>query len=160
MFNTRQWRIKVKFPSTHTLYFNHCSNYHFRSIKGLQEWLYYLTYATQVRYASAFLNRQVFLNPLLQNTLPYDARQNCSNIHLIETSNFNGAPNLNCKYVNGQSFLTDRYSRDPTDVIFSGILDFDVNLGATFAFSVGMIIFNMFLYLVPLPTYIKAKFRE
>lgn len=131
-----------------------------RSIKGLQSWLFYITYATQVRYAAAFLNRQIFLSSILPDVLPYDSIQNCTTSRLIETSVFTATPNLNCKYATRAAFLTDRYSRDPTDVIFSGILDVDVNLGATFAFSLGMIIFNMFLYLIPLPTHVKAKFRE
>lgn len=81
-------------------------------------------------------------------------------MNLIETSNFNGLSNAYCRYSNGQSFLTERYARDSTDVIFSGILDFELNIGITFAFALGMIVFNMFLYLIPIPAFIKAKFRE
>ncbi|KAK4875928.1 hypothetical protein RN001_012350 [Aquatica leii] len=131
-----------------------------RSMKGLQDWLYYLTYATQIRYAAAFLSRQVFLNPDLHDALPFDAQRNCTNMNLIETSNLNGLTNTFCRYANGQSFLTERYARDNTDLIFSGILDSELNIGATFAFAAGMIIFNMFLYLLPLPAFVKAKFRE
>lgn len=71
-----------------------------------------------------------------------------------------GSPGF-CRYSSGQEFLVERYSRDKTDVIFSdGILDFDLNIGITFAFTVGIIIFNIFLYLLPLPAFVKAKFRE
>lgn len=133
----------------------------FRSIKGLQDWLYYLTYATQVRYASAFLNRQVFLYPSLQhNTLPYDLNQNCSNALHADAPKFYGLSNPYCRYANGQTFLTERYTRENTDVIFNGILDFEFNIGITFAFAVGAIIFNLFLYLLPLPAFTKSKFRE
>lgn len=66
-----------------------------------------------------------------------------------------------CRYSNGQEFLVERYSRDKTDIIFSdGILDFDMNIGITFAFALGMVVFNLFLYLIPLPAFVKAKFRE
>lgn len=128
-------------------------------MKSLQDWLYYLTYATQTRYAAAFLSKQIFLIPDLQTPLPYDFQHNCTSLNIIETSNFNGLGNSFCRYSSGQSFLIDRYARDSQDN-FSGILDFDFNIGVTFAFSVGMIIFNMFLYLLPLPAFIKAKFRE
>ncbi|KAG5881664.1 hypothetical protein JTB14_010235 [Gonioctena quinquepunctata] len=131
-----------------------------RSIKGLQDWLFYLTYATQPRYASAFLNRKVFTNPLLNQALPFNDQYNCTNMNLIETTILSGPSNPYCRYASGQAFLTERYSRDPTDVIFSGILDEDFNIGVTFAFAIGMIVFNLFLYLIPLPAYVKAKFRE
>ncbi|KAF5281614.1 hypothetical protein FQR65_LT02934 [Abscondita terminalis] len=131
-----------------------------RSMKGLQDWMYYLTYATQTRYAAAFLSRLVFLTPDLHDPLPFDAHRNCSNMNLIETSNLNGLTNPYCRYADGQSFLTERYARDNTELIFSGILDSELNIGATFAFAAGMMIFNMFLYLLPLPAFVKAKFRE
>ncbi|XP_017786631.1 PREDICTED: ATP-binding cassette sub-family G member 5 [Nicrophorus vespilloides] len=129
-----------------------------RSIKGLQDWLFYLTYATQARYAAVFLSRQVFLSPSMLETLSYDLKTNCTNMNSLEMANFNTNPY--CLYKNGQSFLADRYTRDNNDLIFSGILDFDMNLGMTFAFALGMIIFNLFLYLIPLPTFVKDKFRE
>ncbi|KAL3268131.1 hypothetical protein HHI36_007258 [Cryptolaemus montrouzieri] len=130
-----------------------------RSMKGLQDWLFYLTYATQARYASAFLHRQTFLNPILHEALPYNETKNCSNMNLLDASALS-ATDPYCRYPNGQAFLTERYSRDPTDVIFSGILDFDLNLGVTLAFALGMLIFNLFLYIIPLPAFVKAKFRE
>ncbi|KAK9871750.1 hypothetical protein WA026_014204 [Henosepilachna vigintioctopunctata] len=130
-----------------------------RSIKGLQDWLFYLTYATQTRYASAFLHRQIFVNPLLHDAPPYSSTRNCSNMNLIEPSSLSMS-NPFCRYSNGQAFLTERYSRDPTDVIFSGILDSDLNLGICFAFAIGMLVFNLFLYVIPLPAFVKAKFRE
>uniref|UniRef100_A0A1Y1MH93 ABC transporter domain-containing protein n=1 Tax=Photinus pyralis TaxID=7054 RepID=A0A1Y1MH93_PHOPY len=131
-----------------------------RSMKGLPEWLYYLTYATQTRYAAAFLSRQVFLAPELHDPLPYDAHRNCSSMGLIETSNVNGLTNAFCRYASGQAFLTERYARENTELIFSGILDVETNIGACFGFAFGIVIFNMFLYLIPLPAFVKAKFRE
>jgi ATP-binding cassette subfamily G (WHITE) protein 5 (sterolin 1) len=35
-----------------------------------------------------------------------------------------------------------------------------LNIGITFAFALGMVVFNLFLYLLPLPAFVKAKFRE
>ncbi|XP_066246097.1 ATP-binding cassette sub-family G member 5 [Euwallacea similis] len=131
-----------------------------RSIKGLQEWLFTVTFATQTRYAAAFLNRQVFLHGDLSRPLPFDDKHNCTSMNLIETSTANGFTNPYCRYASGQSFLSERYARDPGDNIFNGILDSDLNIGITFAFTLGMIVFNMFLYLIPLPSFVKAKFRE
>lgn len=86
---------------------------------------------------------------------------NCTNVNLIETSNFNGlSTNYYCRYANGQSYLLERYSRDDSPPIFTEILNSEMNLGITFAFTIGMIVFNKLLYLIPLPTYVKAKFRE
>lgn len=130
----------------------------FRSIKGLQDWLYYLTYATQTRYASAFLSRQVFSSPNLLGGLPYDSKINCTNMNLIET--FSAITDPYCKYANGNAFLTGRYSRETTDLIFHSILDIEKNLGITFAFTLGIITFNLFLYMIPMPAFLKAKFRE
>ncbi|KAJ8967156.1 hypothetical protein NQ317_000962 [Molorchus minor] len=129
-----------------------------RSIKGLHDWLFYLTYATQTRYAAAFLNRKVFTSPDLNQALPFSSRRNCSNVNLIETSS--GINDPYCRHVSGQSYLSERYSRDHRDVIFSGILEEDFNIGLTFAFALGMIVFNLFMYLLPLPASVKAKFRE
>ncbi|XP_048524073.1 ATP-binding cassette sub-family G member 5 isoform X1 [Dendroctonus ponderosae] len=67
-----------------------------RSIKGLQDWLFYLTYATQSRYAAAFLNRQVFLAGDLSKPLPFDQQHNCTNMNLIESSLLNGITNPYC----------------------------------------------------------------
>nr|XP_022912669.1 ATP-binding cassette sub-family G member 5 [Onthophagus taurus] len=129
-----------------------------RSIKGLQDWLYYLTYGTQVRYASAFLNKKIFLSPIIQGTLPYDSKINCTNINLIEMGNSLSDPY--CRYAFGESFLTERYTRTATDLIFNEILDEKMNIGITYAFAVGFIVFNLFLCLIPLPAFVKAKFRE
>ncbi|CAG9840597.1 unnamed protein product [Diabrotica balteata] len=130
-----------------------------RSMKGLPDWLYYASYGTQTRYAAAYLNRKVFTHLALNRALPFDLQHNCTQIS-FETSILNGANNAYCRYASGQAFLTERYSRDPTEVIFSGVLEEDFNIGLTCGFALGMIVFNLFLYLIPLPSFVKAKFRE
>lgn len=152
-----QWNSEVRATFLILLLFNGIRS---RSIKGLQDWLFYASYATQARYASAFLNRQVFLSSALHEPLAYDATHNCTNMNLIETSVLNGVASPYCRYASGQAYLSERYTREPSDVIFSAILDFDLNLAITFAFTLGMILFNLFLYLIPLPAFVKAKFRE
>nr|CAH7724920.1 unnamed protein product [Callosobruchus chinensis] len=129
-----------------------------RSIKSLQDWLYYATYATQVRYASAYLNKKIFSNPVLNQPLPFDFQHNCSSLN-PEISLRDAVTNPFCRYFNGHSFLTERYTRDHADA-FNRIWDEDFNIGITFAFAVGIILFNGFLYLIPLPSFVKARFRE
>lgn len=156
LYDTVHPTLNFIFAISFDYWFTLCS----RSIKGLQDWLYYLTYATQVRYASAFLNRLIFLNPSLKHdALPYDSQHNCSSV-ASDFAKFFSLSNPYCRYANGQTFLTERYTRESTDLIFNGILDMEFNIGITFAFVVGIIIFNLFLYLLPLPAFMKSKFRE
>ncbi|XP_047527145.1 ATP-binding cassette sub-family G member 5 [Vanessa atalanta] len=134
-----------------------------RSYKGYEEWLYYLTYLTHTRYASIFLHRNIFKQPIF-STLPYSAEENCTAItNLIQTSsNLNSNSNANCRYPNGKAFLTERFTAKNFggDIYQTGDFNLDFNLGISFAFSLGVIIFNKFLYLMPLPGYIVDKFRE
>lgn len=136
---------------------------YFRSYKGFEEWLYYITYVTHTRYASIYLHRSIFKQPTF-NILPYNDHENCSSItNLIQTSsslNTNSQPN--CRYASGKAFLSERFAPKSFngDFYVSGEFDLDFNLGISFAFSVGIMVFNKFLYLIPLPNYITDKFRE
>nr|CAD7262653.1 unnamed protein product [Timema shepardi] len=128
-----------------------------RAIHGLSEWLLYLTYATQTRYAGAFLNQQVFDNGRIHG-LPYDATLNCSSVIQTQES-LSASSTFVCRYADGLAYLKERYNRDGDDT-FTEILDNNLNIGVTFAFSVGLLTLDCFLYLVPLPAFVKAKFRE
>ncbi|XP_041976069.1 ATP-binding cassette sub-family G member 5 [Aricia agestis] len=134
-----------------------------RSYKGYEEWLYYLTYITHTRYASIFLHRNIFKQPTF-NVLPYSDEENCTSItNLIQTSsNINTNSNANCRYPSGKAFLTERFTAKGFggDIYHTGDFNMDFNLGISFAFSLGIIIFNKFLYLMPLPCYIVDKFSE
>ncbi|XP_072940195.1 ATP-binding cassette sub-family G member 5 [Epargyreus clarus] len=134
-----------------------------RSYKGFEEWLYYLTYVTHTRYASILLHRNVFKQPIF-NILPYNDQENCTSItNLIQTSsNLNTNSNSNCRYPSGKTFLTERFTSKNFggDIYLSGDFNIDFNLGISFAFSLGIMVFNKFLYLIPLPDYITDKFRE
>ncbi|KOB67385.1 Uncharacterized protein OBRU01_19892, partial [Operophtera brumata] len=133
------------------------------SYKGFEEWLYYLTYVTHTRYASIFLHRSVFRQPTF-NILPYSDHENCTSItNLIQTSSsLNTNSNSNCRYASGKAFLSERFAPKSFngDLYQSGEFDTNFNLGISFAFSVGIMVFNKFLYLIPLPSYITDKFRE
>ncbi|KAG6460809.1 hypothetical protein O3G_MSEX012235 [Manduca sexta] len=134
-----------------------------RSYKGFEDWLYYLTYVTQTRYASIFLHRNIFKQPTF-NILPYNEFENCTFItNLIQTSsNANLNSNANCRYASGKAFLTERFGSKNFngDIYQSGDFNLNFNLGLSFAFSLGIMVFNKFLYLMPLPNYITDKFRE
>lgn len=134
-----------------------------RSYKGFEEWLYYITYVTHTRYASIFLHRNVFKQPTF-NILPYSDSENCTSItNLIQTSsNLNTNSNSNCRYASGKAYLTERFTAKSFvgDIYQSGDFNMDFNLGVSFAFSAGIMVFNKFLYLMPLPSYITDKFRE
>ncbi|XP_063227758.1 ATP-binding cassette sub-family G member 5 [Bacillus rossius redtenbacheri] len=129
-----------------------------RSFHGLSEWLFYLTYATQTRYASAFLNQQMFGNGRLSG-LPYSATHNCSSVILVQESLLTASSTFTCRYADGSAYLSERYSRSGNDAL-AEVLDSDLNFGVTFAYSLSFLIINCLLYLVPLPAFVKAKFRE
>ncbi len=117
-----------------------------RTLRGLPEWLYYLTYITQPRYAGAFLNQQIFLQydqalPVLKN--------------ITRACNTN-AWGEGCLYVNGTHYLEERYfnSGERQD------LNYYLNFGLCFAFPVAAFLINLLLYSIPLPGLVKSKFRE
>ncbi|XP_053602646.1 ATP-binding cassette sub-family G member 5 [Plodia interpunctella] len=134
-----------------------------RSYKGFEEWLYYITYVTHTRYASIYMHRNIFQQPIF-NALPYNDHENCTSItSLIQTSSsLNTNSNANCRYPNGKAFLAERFTAKNFggDMFSTGDFNSEFNLGISFAFSVGFIVLNKFLYLMPLPSYITDKFRE
>ncbi|CAH0407910.1 unnamed protein product [Chilo suppressalis] len=134
-----------------------------RSYKGLEDWLYYITYITHTRYTSIFLHQKIFKQPTF-NILPYNDQENCTSItSLIQTSSsLNTNSNSNCRYASGKAFLTERFTSKnfAGDIYTSGDFNLEFNLGISFAFSVGIMVLNKFIYLMPLPSYIKDKFRE
>ncbi|CAL4134223.1 unnamed protein product [Meganyctiphanes norvegica] len=120
-----------------------------RSLVGLPEWLYYLGHMVVFRYASAFLHEQMFLDKM--ENFPVNSTQNCPD---------NNAE-YGCRYRNGTYYLLERYhfAHNGPDL---GRQDLDLwtNFALSFAFSGGMLVLNLVLYLVPLPSFIKAKFRD
>jgi hypothetical protein len=134
-----------------------------RAFHSLSEWLLYLTYATQSRYAGAFLNLLMFGNNnwVNLNGLPYDSKTNCTaRIPQTHDAVIAASSSFVCRYADGTAYITERYGRDDNGDALSDMLEMDLNLAITFAFPVALVIFNSLLYLVPLPAFIKAKFRE
>ncbi|XP_046400562.1 ATP-binding cassette sub-family G member 5 [Ischnura elegans] len=130
-----------------------------RSLKALPEWLFYLTYATQPRYAGSLLAGQLFsvnphaipnctaVPPLLPPGPTY------SNIGVSQREPIHQALVISCGY-DGLSYLTERYG----DSVAASPPSFD--LGISMAFAAGVTVFVGILFLLPLPAVVKSKFRE
>ena len=122
-----------------------------RAIPGLPDWLYYLTYVTQTRYAGAFLNEQYFGNV----TFVPSRFINSTSVPCLDGSTH--AP-YGCRYVNGTHYLMERYHlRHPP---YDDDLRFWMNFGFNFLFTGVMFVANVILHIVPLPAFIKSKFRD
>nr|WJJ08872.1 ATP-binding cassette sub-family G member 5 [Penaeus chinensis] len=120
-----------------------------RSLVGLPDWLYYLSHVIVYRYVAAVLHEQTFLDKL--PNLPVNATAVCPD---------NNAE-YGCRYRNGTYYLLERY-HFPQNGLDLGRQDLDLwsNFGLSFAFFGGMLTLNLILYLVPLPAFIKSKFRD
>ena len=62
------------------------------------------------------------------------------------------------RYINGTHYLVERYSYP--GVKLEQLLEPWTNTAINFAFPGAMAVVNLVLYLVPLPSFVKAKFRE
>lgn len=111
-----------------------------RSYAGLPEWLGYLTYGTQVRYLGLYLSSALVAGSLV-NT-PQTEGVPCTN----------RSDPLLCRFSSGDEFLRERYGDHLTDT--------HTPLTIALGFSLGLFILNCLLYLVPLPAFVKAKFRQ
>ncbi|XP_014256986.1 ATP-binding cassette sub-family G member 5 [Cimex lectularius] len=102
-----------------------------RSFAGMPEWLFYTSYMTQTHFASTHLTSIFFA----------DLPSNC-------TSDASGFFPLGC--------------RSAENVIFSSTSRSDVFSGPSpsLALAVSASIANLVLYILPLPGFVKAKFRE
>ena len=65
-----------------------------------------------------------------------------------------------CRYRNGTYYLLERYHFLDNGHDRQQDLLFWYNFGLSFAFFGGMLLLNLVLYLVPLPAFIKSKFRD
>jgi len=122
-----------------------------RAIPGLPDWLYYLSYITQSRYAGAVLNEQHFKN--ISSSLPTLINSTLS-LPCPAGTTFS---NYGCRYANGTHYLMERYhiNHPPYD----DDLKFWLNFGLNFLFTGAMFFANIILHIVPLPAFVKTKFR-
>lgn len=54
--------------------------------------------------------------------------------------------------------MQEKYGHEEGAV--AAMMDTNFNLGLAFVFPVGLFCMNLILYLIPLPAFVKAKFRE
>ncbi|XP_054707805.1 LOW QUALITY PROTEIN: ATP-binding cassette sub-family G member 5-like [Uloborus diversus] len=122
-----------------------CSSGTVRSLTALPEWFYYASYGLLYRYAGAFLQQNEF----------------SENERLSHPYYLNGTEALSCPtsvpgscvYVDGDHYLAQKY-------ITSDLLEDWLNFSLCFVFVGGMWVVNAVLHLVPLPAFIKSKFRS
>jgi ATP-binding cassette subfamily G (WHITE) protein 5 (sterolin 1) len=62
------------------------------------------------------------------------------------------------RYINGSHYLKEKYGFERDEL--SLFLDRWFNFGVCFVFPLGLFIINLILYVIPLPAFVKAKFRE
>lgn len=122
-----------------------------RAIRALPEWLYYLTYITQARYAGAFLNEEIFSQ--FNHPMMGSARVHNGKLCSIELDWNDG-----CRYINGTHYLQERYYNTHYDD--KNDLNYFLNFGLCFVFPVLCTLFNLFLLMIPFPGLVKQKFRD
>ncbi|XP_042910538.1 ATP-binding cassette sub-family G member 5 isoform X4 [Parasteatoda tepidariorum] len=121
-----------------------------RSLTALPEWFYYLTYGVLYRYAGAFLQENEFsFNPRLDRANYLNGTE-----ALPCNSNIPGS----CIYIDGNHYLLQKYPASGR--IEDSDLQYWMNFGLCFVFVGGMWVLNTILHLVPLPAFIKTKFRN
>ena len=62
------------------------------------------------------------------------------------------------RYVNGTHYLQEKYGYQGEELHM--FMDTWFNFGVSFVFPTALFLINMVLYLIPLPAFVKAKFRE
>ena len=118
-----------------------------RKLRSLPDWLYYITYVTQPRYAGAFFNEIIFAQfDTAVPTLNGSRELSCSSTEF----------GRGCRYLNGTHYLRERYfhQSDRDD------LNYWLNFGLSFGFPVLAFLMNIVVYMVPLPVLVKNRFRD
>ena len=124
-----------------------------RSLSSLPELVYHLTYIVQPRYSGAVLNKLEFHDKSSLVLLPW-RNETTGVVFTCSKDNFN----FGCRFVNGTHLLAQKYNYPGIDL--DTMLDPWTNTAINFAFPGVVLLANMILYLVPLPAFVKAKFRE
>ena len=124
-----------------------------RSLSSLPELVYHLTYIVQPRYTGAILNKLEFHNKASLVLLDWKDEATGQAVPCTE-DNFS----FGCRFVNGTHLLAQKYNYPGIDL--DTMLHQWTNTAINFAFPGVVVLTNMILYLVPLPAFVKAKFRE
>jgi hypothetical protein len=124
-----------------------------RTLKGLPEWLYYLSYITQPRYAGAFLNQMNFGQFHNDSTIGRAVLYKNNEIRYCTTDNWLDG----CRYENGVHYLNERYYNNVED---KDDLNFYMNFAICFGFPICNFFFNLLIYSIPMIGIVKNKFRD
>lgn len=124
-----------------------------RSMTGLPDFMEHLTYVTQTRYTGAILNNIEFFNKTSLTALSWLNVTTGKTIRCDENVFEYG-----CRYINGSHYLIERYGVDENEL--DALMEPWFNFGVSYIFPLGLLVINMVLYLIPLPAFVKAKFRE
>lgn len=60
--------------------------------------------------------------------------------------------------MNGTHYLVEKYGYEGEEL--TSFMDPWFNFGVAFVFPAALFVINLVLYLIPLPAFVKAKFRE
>jgi len=142
-----------------------------RSMSGLPEMMYHLTYIIQTRYSGAVLNGLEFYDSDLPGC---GGAGTCDKTSLLNLGTWNSTSGLSfscfskgketrerdfgCRYLNGTMYADEKYKYPGVNL--DVMLDGWTNTAISFAFPGVVAVLNTILYLVPLPAFVKAKFRE
>ena len=151
--------------------------YFSRSFSGLPPFLRHLTYICQVSTHTSHVSviedtqtlttfsfyHQTRYSGAILNDIEYFNRTSLQSLTWIDDNGHeipcDGNPfGFGCRYLNGSHYLTEKYGLEGQDL--SLFLDRWFNLGVIFVFPFGLLLLNLVFYLVPLPAFVKAKFRE
>ena len=124
-----------------------------RSLSAMPELIYHLTYIVQPRYSGALLNSLEFYNKTSLVNLGW-RNETEGQSYACRKDDFR----FGCRYVNGTHYLYEKYSYPLVQL--DTMLDIYTNTAINFAFPATILLVNMIWYLVPLPAFVKAKFRE
>jgi len=125
-----------------------------RSLASLPEFMEHLTFVTQSRYTGAILNNLEFYNKTSLTSLQW-INATSSVVNQCQGSSFE----FGCRYIDGNHYLKEKYDHK-SDEELDATLNVWFNFGVAYIFPLGMLVVNMVLYLIPLPAFVKAKFRE
>lgn len=124
-----------------------------RSLSAMPELIYHLSYIVQPRYSGALLNGLEFYNKTSLANLGWRNETSGQDFECSQADFRFG-----CRYVNGNHYLLEKYTNPSIEL--DTMLDLATNTAINFAFPGAVILVNMIWYLVPLPAFVKAKFRE
>lgn len=136
-------------------------------IRSLPDWQYWLSHIVQPKWASAFIQQQIFGSSLYSEANLPSTRSSTTPSGLLGGvlrgrggggNCFSSSFSPGCRYLNGTHYLYDRYytqnNLDRDDV------NLYLNFGLCWAFPVAALLFSLIVYALPLPTLVKQKFRD